>query len=55
MNNTGNITIVTVEKQLSITYSECVSVVLVIQYAMNMRRIVICDLPRSTILFHIIS
>ena len=35
-------------KAISITYSECVSVSLVIQHAMSMRRIIICDLPRST-------
>jgi len=38
-----------------ITYSECESVVLVIQHAMRMRPIVICGLPRFTIFFHIIS
>ena len=35
-------TIVVVEKAISITYSECVFVALVIHYAMRMRRIVIC-------------
>jgi len=38
-----------------ITYSELVSVDLVIQYANNMRHIVICGLPGSKIFFHIIS
>jgi hypothetical protein len=38
-----------------ITYSECVSVTLGIHHAMHMRHIAICDLPRSTIFFHIIS
>jgi len=42
-------------KAISITYSECVSVALGIQHAMRMRHIVICDLPRSTVFFHIIS
>jgi len=36
-------------------YSECVSVALVIQNAMRMRRMFICGLPNSTILSHIIS
>ena len=40
---------------MRITYSECVFVALGIQYAMRMRYIVICDLPCSTIFFHIIS
>jgi hypothetical protein len=38
-------TIVAVEKQLSFTYSECVSVPLVIQHAMCMRHVVSCGLP----------
>ena len=33
----------------------CVCVALVIQHAMHMRHIAICALPRSTIVFHIIS
>ena len=41
------------EKTASITYSECVSVVLVIQHAVRMR--IICGLPGSTIFFHILS
>jgi len=39
----------------STTYSECVSVALVIQQAMRMRRIVICGLSGSALFFHIIS
>jgi len=35
--------------------SVCVYVALVIQHAMRMRHIVVSRLPRSTILFHIIS
>ena len=42
-------------KAMSITYSECVFVVLGAQHAMHVRHIVICGLPRSTILLHIIS
>jgi hypothetical protein len=38
-------------KAMSITCSECVFVALGIQHAMRMRRIVICDLSRSTKLF----
>ena len=40
---------------ISITYSECVSVALVIQHAMHMRHIVIYGLPLSTKFFHMIS
>ena len=36
-------------KAIRITYSECVSVALVIQHAMRMLHIFICYLPRSTI------
>jgi len=32
----------------------CVFVTLVIQHAMRMRYVVICDLPRSTTFFHVI-
>jgi len=42
-------------KGLSITYSECVSVVLLIQHAMRMRHIVVCGLSGSTVFIHIIS
>jgi len=42
-------------KATSITYSECVSVALVIQHAMGMRHIVICGLSGSTTVFYIIS
>jgi len=42
-------------KAVSITYFECLFVVLVIQYAIRMRHIVTCFLIASTILFHIIS
>jgi len=40
---------------MSITYSECVFLALVIQNSMRMRHIVICGLPRSKIIFHVIS
>jgi len=39
----------------SITYSECVFLALVIQYAMRTRHIFTYDLSGSTIYFHIIS
>ena len=48
-------TITAVEKATSITYSECVFVVLGIQHAMRMRHTVICGLSGSTIFLHIIS
>jgi len=38
----------------SITYSEYVSVALVIHHAMCMHHIVICGLPDSTLFFHIL-
>jgi hypothetical protein len=41
-------------KEISITYSECVLVALVIQHAMCMHRIVICGLYGSTIYLNII-
>jgi len=41
-------------KAISIIYSECVFVALVIQHAMHMRHIVICGLPGSKTFFHII-
>jgi hypothetical protein len=40
-------------KAISITYSEYAFVALIIQYAKHMRHIFICDLPHSTIFFHI--
>ena len=43
------------EKEIIITYSECVFVALGIQPAMRMRHIVTCGLPGSTGIFHIIS
>ena len=42
-------------KAMIITYFEYVFVALGIRHAMRMRHIVVCDLPRSTIFFHIIS
>jgi hypothetical protein len=42
-------------KVTSITYFECVSLALVIQHRMRMRRFVICGLSGSTTFFHIIS
>jgi len=42
-------------KAVSITYSECVLVLLGIQHAMRVCHIVICGLSGSTVLLHIIS
>ena len=42
-------------KAIIITYSECVSLALVIQHAKRMRHIVICDPSGSTIFIHVIS
>jgi hypothetical protein len=42
-------------KAISITYSECVFVALVIQHAMRMRHTVICGSSGSTTFFNIIS
>jgi hypothetical protein len=42
-------------KTVSITYSVRVFVAFGTKHAMRMRHIVICDLPGSTIFFHIIS
>jgi len=44
-------TIVAVEKQQIITYSECVSVALGTQQAIRLRHIVICGLSGSTIFY----
>ena len=41
-------------KTISITYSECVFVDLVIQHAMRMHHIVIYDLPGCTTFSHVI-
>jgi hypothetical protein len=48
-------TIVTEEKAISITYSECMFVPLDIQHVMGMRHAVIYGPPLSTIFFHLIT
>jgi hypothetical protein len=42
-------------KAINITYAECLSVALGIQYALRMRHIVICGLPGSGVILRIIS
>lgn len=49
-----HVTNVAMEK-LCVTYSECVSVSLVIQRAMHMHHVVICGLSGSNMFFHITS
>jgi hypothetical protein len=48
-------TIVVVEENKYYVRVLCVCVALVIPHAMRMRNTVICGLPRSTLVFHIIS
>jgi len=48
-------TIVAMEKEISITYSECMSLVLGMQHAMRMHHIVVCGLSGSAIFFHVTS
>jgi hypothetical protein len=43
-----------IAKAISITYSEYVSIAIVIQDAMGMRHIVMCGLPCCTLFFNII-
>ena len=40
---------------MSITYSECVFVALVIQHEVRMSHFILCGLSASTVFFHIIS
>ena len=44
-------------KAISVTYSVCVFVALIIQHAMSMRRLILSSVafPASTIFFHVIS
>jgi hypothetical protein len=44
-----------VEKETSITYSECVFVAFDVQHAMRIRHITICGMLGPTIFLHIIS
>ena len=45
-------TVVAVEKAIIITRDVCVSVALVIQHVLRVRRIVTCGLPGSGMFFH---
>ena len=49
------VTIILVEKAISITYSECVSVAIVTQHAKCSHYVVMCGLTGSTVIFCIIS
>jgi hypothetical protein len=42
------------ERAISITYSECVFVALVVQHTMRKRHIVICGLSGSATFFHVV-
>ena len=48
-------TFVTVEKSISVTYSEFMFVAFGIQHSLRMRIFVICGLSGSTLFFHIVS
>ena len=55
MSVTQPVCILAVKIAMSVTQPVCVFVALGIQHATLLRHIFICDLPRCTIFFHIIS